>query len=186
MVLENGQVKVPASQTEKAINQYLQGEKNKVSDGSFALRTDRQGDQQVQFLSYEISIDGNNKTLMFQSGKQAIIKLKFNSKFGKSKDVDLAVSICKSSGEIVSVLSTKYLNHTVKAQPGENELTFSLQKLQLMEGEFYSNIIIQSNHVIHDYIREAIFFNVENGDYYNQGAIPKRVINSIYFDYAVN
>jgi lipopolysaccharide transport system ATP-binding protein len=185
MVLENGQVKVPASQTEKAINQYLQGEKNKVSDGSFALRTDRQGDQQVQFLSYEISIDGNNKTLMFQSGKQANIKLKFNSKFDKTIGLDFAVSISKSSGELVTVLATKYLNQKVALDPGEGEMIFSIPKLQLMEGEFYTNIIVRSEQGIHDWIKEAFFFGVENGDFYKTGKIIEDTHKSILFDYEI-
>jgi len=183
LVLENGSIKIPKSPTHLAVEAYLKGEKDKVADGTFAQRTDREGDQLLQFQSYKVSIDPNQPTQALQSGKPACFQLTYKSNLDAPKQVDVAITISTITGQLVTVMSTAYINRSLIAQPGENKVMIKIPRLPLMEGEFFSNVIVRSGVIIHDWIKEAIFFEVENGDFYGTGKIIENSHKSILFDY---
>lgn len=185
LVLEQGSIKVPKSPTHIAIDAYLKGEKEKVADGLFHKRTDREGDQLLQFQSYKISMGTNDPIQKLQSGSPACFHLVFKSHLNVPKKVDVAITISSAMGQLVTVMSTAYINKSIMAQPGDNMVTITIPKLPLMEGEFFSNVIVRSGVIIHDWIKEAIFFEVESGDYYGTGLMAEDTHKSILFDYLV-
>ena len=84
---------------------------------------------------------------------------------------DVNIGIYRQTGEKLSRLSTEYTPTNFPS--GEtHQITFSLKKVCLNEGNYFFNVTLWINKQRCDWIQNSIILNVVNGDFYNTGKFP--------------
>ncbi|SHL48648.1 ABC transporter ATP-binding protein [Fibrobacter sp. UWEL] len=100
---------------------------------------------------------------------------------GKS-NADINIGIYKQSGEQISRLSTEYT--PVELPPGnEHQISFSIKRLCLNEGNYFFNISLWINKQTADWLQYPITLNVVNGDFYKNGKNPSSKDGLILTEY---
>jgi lipopolysaccharide transport system ATP-binding protein len=169
MVLSQGRVGLPLTDTNKAIDYYM--EKVFVKSASkIADRKDRSGLNEIRILDFKITNDKGEEQTVFTSGQKVLFKIFFQClKPVSSINLSAAVSFTNSEGLLVSVLATDFLNFYAKTNSNHGWIICCINKLPFSHGQYTMNLIIRNHGIVQDWIIDADMIDVENGDYYGTG-----------------
>jgi lipopolysaccharide transport system ATP-binding protein len=174
VLLSNGEV-VKIGNTNSVIHDYLEGVKNH-SKTSLLDRKDRKGNGQIQFTSLLFQNINKVEVNKFQTGEEANLILVFQRKTEEElKNIKVFLGIDNPSGERITVLGNELSGDTCTlTEANENAIKVSIKKLPFMPGRYTFTIYCTINDVISDWIENAGFFDVEDGDFFGTGKlIPK-------------
>lgn len=171
IVLNEGSIQYPKGNVEHAIQYYL-GQRKQKSNLKLVDRTDREGEMKIQLKDIEILDHHNRATDLVISGR----KIKFNVYYKSNvpyllKNVGIAISITRSDGFLITVLANEIADSLFCDVTGEGFFSCELEKLSIMSGSYSINLMIRQNGIIQDWIQEAAFFSIEEGDFYNTGKV---------------
>jgi lipopolysaccharide transport system ATP-binding protein len=162
IVMQNGTIKFNGS-TEEAIQSYLEDSSNAVDLEKF---DNRLGNKQV-FLE-KVLVYGQKKDLLPQTGYPFTMEFYLNNVFKISNEnIRFDLRIDDHVGQRIVWMSDVLLNKEVKITP--NNITFQLDKLNLNNGRYYVTIHIVANNELSDWIQNAFYFDVTDGDFYGTG-----------------
>jgi lipopolysaccharide transport system ATP-binding protein len=167
---------------QEGIQNYIKGTNDKIFNKLFE-RTDRKGGIKFKFTSLEIYSKVNNSKLPPQTGKNLIIRLQYKA-IEELKNVIIRIIIV-SQKEIVKFVCNNY--HSSEPFPlidKEGLLECSIPKLPLMPGLYFIHLQCLANSVLYDEIDYAGKFNVESGDFFKTGKVPKR-IDAVLIDHQI-
>ena len=162
IVMQNGTIKFNGS-TDEAIQSYLEDSSNAVDLEKF---DNRLGNKQV-FLE-KVLVYGQKKDLLPQTGYPFTMEFYLNNVFKISNEnIRFDLRIDDHVGQRIVWMSDVLLNKEVKITP--NNITFQLDKLNLNNGRYYVTIHIVANNELSDWIQNAFYFDVTDGDFYGTG-----------------
>ena len=96
-------------------------------------------------------------------------------------NVAIAFSITRTDGFLISVF-TNELTSQLFTVHNSGSFICTWGKIPLMSGQYYVNIMINRGPIIEDWITEAVFFDVEEGDFYNTGKSIENTHRGILFE----
>ena len=181
IILKNGFIELEKTKTSKAIDFYLK-DKKQNSQQKLSDRKDRTGEQNIKISGFAfLNEDSGIITTPF-SGQY----LKVNIDFvycGKEalNNVAIAFSITRTDGFLISVF-TNELTSQLFTVHNSGSFICTWGKIPLMSGQYYVNIMINRGPIIEDWITEAVFFDVEEGDFYNTGKSIENTHRGILFE----
>ncbi|MFS4483039.1 polysaccharide ABC transporter ATP-binding protein [Hyunsoonleella sp. 2307UL5-6] len=162
IVLENGVVGFSGT-TEASIDYYLKGEKNNFLQTKFG---NRKGTGLVKIN--KVDVFGENKNVKPQSGKPLTIRFQLdNPNKVKAQDIDFDIRIDDNLDQRISWLSTRLVKKDTKNNLKYVE--FIIDNLQLNNGIYTVTTHITVKNIISDWIQKAFTFEINQGDYYNNG-----------------
>jgi lipopolysaccharide transport system ATP-binding protein len=169
MVLSQGKVGLPLTNTGRAIDYYM--EKIFVKpESKIAERKDRSGHGEIRIVDFKITNHKGEEQIVFTSGQKVLFKIYFQCiKPFSALNLSAAVSFTNSEGLLVSVLATDFLNFYVETDSNHGCIVCSIDKLPFSHGQYTMNLIIRNNGIIQDWIIDADMIEVESGDYYGTG-----------------
>lgn len=183
LVLKSGLMYSDIRPTSEALNVYLDDLKENLLNKPLEERIDREGKGDFRVNKTEIN---QGRTII--SGQQLNIDFQIirnNLKHSKT-NLELAISISRFDGTLVSVLSNKYLNHYIDlGNESSIDFSYTIDKLPLMSGTFKCNIMLRNFGEIEDWIKDAVSFEVENGDFYKTGNLIPDTHNSILLEFSI-
>jgi len=186
--LKDGQIFAGPDDTQLILNKYLQSLETSLLEVPLKERSDREGEGEMRITDIKILNDhGENNSNLISGQRISFVVDYVNMKpdFDEAP-LEISLSISRKNEHLITVVSTKYLNSPVKNTPDRKSISFLIDSLPLMTGSYSINVMIRKNDVIQDWIREAKFFEVENGDYYKTGLNIPESHKGVYFNYIIN
>jgi lipopolysaccharide transport system ATP-binding protein len=180
LVLKNGKTEFEGD-VEEAVKFYLEGSEN---DSNVNVFHDRKGNGKL--LIKEVKVHGKKEDVKPQTGLP--FKMTFvldNIMQVKFIDVQMDLRIDDNLGQRIAWLSTSLVDcesdHEVV-----NKLVFKIDKLNLNKGTYYITTHITVKNEISDWIQNAFSFEVEEGDYYGNGALVSTNQSKALFNFKVS
>ena len=174
VIVANGQLRAVGNPS-AMIQDYLKSN-FALSNTSLAGRTDRRGNGVIRFTGYTLKSD--NKTVKhFRCGEESVLEIIFeqNNFDQKTKYMEVGVGVDDYLGRRVALFSTDVsMNKTIELNETAHYIRLTIDKNQLMSGEYKFTLFARVNSDIADWVVDAGNFLVEFGDYYKSGKLPER------------
>jgi lipopolysaccharide transport system ATP-binding protein len=187
MLLKDGNLIFAPDETQKVVEKY-QLETNRLMHSiPLEERKDRIGSGEIRIIDLHFKDKLGNQCDSLISGQTVSLVVEYvmlKNDLQKG-EIEIAVSISRANGLLITVLSSIWLGYELKFADGFSNVSFLLRKLPLTTGGYTMNICIKRGDFIIDWIQEAKYFEVINGDYYKTGAVMPESHLGIYFDYEV-
>ena len=169
MVLSQGKVSLPLTDTSDAIAHYL--EKLFVrSKSNLAERKDRSGLGEIKMVDFKITNEKGEIQTLYTSGQKILFKIYYRCiKPVSSINLSAAISFTNSEGLLVTLLATEFLNYYIKTITESGCIICSIDKLPFSRGQYTMNLILRNHGIIQDWIRDADIIDIENGDFFGTG-----------------
>ena len=182
MVLSQGKVSLPLTDSSTAISHYLE----KLAVGvksSIAERKDRKGMGEIVMTDFKILNEKNIAAENFVSGQKILFRIEYQCKEpASSVNLSAAISITNTEGFLITVLSTEFIDFSIKNSDKRGAITCEIDKLPLCQGTYTINLIIRNNNIIQDWIIDADTLYVENGDFFGTGRTVEATHKSILLE----
>jgi lipopolysaccharide transport system ATP-binding protein len=187
MYLKDGILLEIPGKTELILSKYLRSLSEQLLTIPVLDRTDREGEGELVIADVKILDEMGHEITNLISGQQTTFLVQFVNikKHFDEAPLEIAIAISRNAEHLVTVLSTKYLKAQIKNTAGERSVNFVIDKLPFMTGTYSMNVMLRKNDIIQDWVREAKFFEVENGDYYQTGLNIPESHRGIYINYKI-
>jgi lipopolysaccharide transport system ATP-binding protein len=181
LVLRSGFVEFPIGNVNDAINKYLM-QVNQISKTNLSERKDRQGEGKIRLMRLSLFDNQGNELNSLVSGQSVEFRIYFESKEEKLKNVHAAIGISSVNGAFVTLLSNQISAQVFEEVSSGGFISCLIKKLPLSSGSYTMNLIIREDDIIQDWIQEAIYLTVENGDFYGTGKINPTSHGGVFFE----
>ena len=179
IVLENGTV-VFAGGIDESINRYL---KTPLISNDLTKIKERSGDKKIIFT--DITVYGDDKSLQASSGSQLNIEIKFENKNEIALDrMVFDMGIEDDFGQRICWLSSSLISNKSRVSPNQINVKFPINRIN--EGQFYITLYITVDGKCADWIDNAFMFEIDRGDYYNNGKIVPSKQSKVLFDFEMD
>ena len=182
LVLNKGEISLNISTSEQAIKHYMLLA-NQTARTAIYDRLDREGEGKIKVT--DIKFSNNTKQFIEEliTGQQINIHISYQcitSFVGKK--IIVAIAFYADDGVLYTVLNSENTGVVYDNVKGSGELVCSINKLPLMEGNYFINVSINENGITQDWVQEAISITVIAGDFYGTGKINPTSHKSILID----
>jgi lipopolysaccharide transport system ATP-binding protein len=160
---------------DRVIQTYLEHTSGGDSDWSaLGERLDRQGDGSLQVVGFRLVDHGDQPVQSLRCGRGYQWELQVANRVGKAvSNVELALGVDDPAGARVAHLSMNLIGATPLDLPAEGGvISVRFPRWPLAPGRYGVTIFLTSGGRIVDWIRQAIFVDVDGGDYYGTGKLP--------------
>lgn len=180
IILQNGEI-IYSGDAETACGVYLGGTQDEASE-KIGNRIDRKGNASLIIEDIFFTDNNQNKVETLISGEYCKLNLAYNKKNAEAiKHLFVGVTIKNDTDATQTVIATDELGLSFDIENEKGIVEIEFQKLLLRGGmysitiQISSKINVMAQHVLLDKVENAIFFNVEQGDYWNVGNINRKV-----------
>lgn len=137
-------------------------------------RTDREGSGDARFISLSLESPYGTHVSAFRCGAEATICVTIaNHTKSELRNFRIALLIHDEMGQRVSLLDTFLVGADLpRVVPGKKDVRVVIPKLPLVPGRYRVTLYATNNGIVADWIKEAVIFEVESGDYYGTGHLP--------------
>ncbi len=167
--LDNGSI-AGEGEPSKVIQQYRE---TVLTSAAVSLgdRTDRSGNGRIRFLSLGYEDPGGNTINCLCSGMTGRVVLHFQNPSQSTLDnFHVAIGIDSPAGERITQLSSAVIGADNPLVPGNaSRVIFELERTPLMPGRYPVTVFSTINGYVADWIQNAGFIEVTEGDYYGSG-----------------
>jgi lipopolysaccharide transport system ATP-binding protein len=187
LFLKNGTIHYGPDKPEFIINKYLTSLNNVFSNTSIKERTDREGKGELRITNIKFLNETEEEISNLISGQEISIIVEYenlNNHFDGAS-LEIAISISRKGAHLITVLSNKYVNRQIKNISDKHSVKFKIDRFPLMTGAYSLNAVIRKTEIIQDWLKDAIDFEVENGDYYKTGLNMPESHPGVYINYSV-
>jgi lipopolysaccharide transport system ATP-binding protein len=171
--LKMGKIEM-VGEANQVINNYL---KASLENQSINLtdRKDRIGNGAIKFTSIILKDKEGNELQALQSGSKCQIEISYsNSKYLELNNFHIAFAIDDENGHRITQFNNEATNYIFqKVAPSCTKIIIQVEKLPLSKGTYSFVLYSTIDFEIADWIQEAGFIEVDDGDFYNTGkSIP--------------
>lgn len=178
IVMQNGTIKYDGS-TDEAIQYYLQDSSSSLD---LSLFDNRLGNQKI-YLE-KVLVHGPKVGVLPQTGQPFSMEFQLNNISMISNEyIKFDIRIDDHMGQRIVWLSDALLGKEKRIIP--NQIIFQLDKLNLNKGRYYVTTHIVSNNELCDWIQNAFYFDVTEGDFYGTGKLVPVNQSKILMDFKV-
>ena len=182
LVLSKGEVSLNVSSSELAIKHYMLLA-NQTARTSIYDRLDREGEGKIKVTDIKFSNITKQDIEELITGQQLFIHISYqciNTFIGQK--ISIALAFYGDDGILYTVLNSENTGVVYDNVKGSGELVCSINKLPLMEGNYFINVSINENGITQDWVQEATTISVIAGDFYGTGKINPTSHKSILID----
>lgn len=172
-VLLSGGRCIEQGDTAVVIKKYLH-DLDQACEIPLALRTDRVGSGDIRFVSLSLEGAGSTHVPKFSCGAEATFHFTIENTSGRDlRGLRAEFRIEDEMGTGVAALDTWLLGMEIcGVRPGKNSLRVVIPKMPLMPGRYRVQIYSTVNGTVSDWIKDAVAFEIEPGDYHGSGHLP--------------
>jgi len=117
------------------------------------------------------------------TGNRISFKMEYESLVNqKLNNLTFAISIYGSDGTFYSLLGNEFSGGDFKDMLGSGSVSCIIDRFPLTSGRYALNITISQKGIMQDWIKEAHFINVEDGDYYGTGRLVPSTHRCVLID----
>ena len=182
IVLSKGEVSLNVSSSELAIKHYMLLA-NQTARTAIYDRLDREGEGKIKVTDIKFSNSNKQDIEELITGQQLFIHISYqciNTFIGQK--ISVALAFYGDDGILYTVVNSENTGVVYDNVRGSGELVCSINKLPLMEGNYFINVSINENGITQDWVQEAISITVIAGDFYGTGKINPTSHKSILID----
>ena len=182
IVLSKGEVSLNVSSSELAIKHYMLLA-NQTARTAIYDRLDREGEGKIKVTDIKFSNSNKQDIEELITGQQLFIHISYqciNTFIGQK--ISVALAFYGDDGILYTVLNSENTGVVYDNVKGSGELVCSINKLPLMEGNYFINVSINENGITQDWVQEATTISVIAGDFYGTGKINPTSHKSILID----
>ncbi|MBK6621186.1 MAG: ABC transporter ATP-binding protein [Saprospirales bacterium] len=179
LILEMGTMKFMGSSLE-AIDQYLDSEEEKPLQPLY-FRQDRKGRNGFKFSKLEFFDTSGKLITKVTTGQKLSVLISYETKIELENIIVRALFLNKK-GENVFVCNNYHSQKPFATIPIKGAFKLHIPKFPLPAGTYYIHLQCLSNMEIEDEIEFASKFEVEGGDFFGTGKIPKIKVQT-YIDH---
>jgi lipopolysaccharide transport system ATP-binding protein len=184
LLLKEGQITENGS-TKLIIEKYF-NDNTRDSFLDFKQRKDRSGNHKIEVSSFYLLNKENQRTSSIICGEKVLFVLEINNPTKEHfKNIVIALGIDNYLGNRIIHLSNDLISKEIIINPGLNQISFSMDKITLVPGDYYITYFCSINGDIADWLPKAICFTVNEGDYYNNGKMVKEIMGTIHADFNI-
>lgn len=171
--LDNGQIK-QSDKMESVIREYINSQ-SFVTQEKLELRRDRKGSGEIYFSSITTQIDVPRESTVPASGSPVVIELELQNRTVEDfRDIRLNVSIDDFMMQRVTAFSNRLTNCRVDIAAGQRgRVVIKIDKMPLIAGRYYINLLCEHNGVVIDLIYRAGLMEVANGHFFQDQIIDE-------------
>jgi lipopolysaccharide transport system ATP-binding protein len=173
ILLEYGQLAKTGSASQ--ITQLYVGRDSETRDRSESLRSrmDRQGDGAVRVVAVRLHDALGRPTESLRCGQDCSWEFELENCAGRSVGVDLAIGLDNALGTRVAHLATELCGcGSGRIGVGGGVVRIALRRLPLAPGRYSLTLFLTSGGRIVDWLQQAVWFEVQGGDYFGTGRLP--------------
>lgn len=135
--------------------------------------TQREGRGYAQIVSVELLENGQPVDFL-SSGENAIFKIGVNNfQTSALTNAELSAGLDDNSGNRLIHFSNFLSNDQLSFQPGINFVYIHFPKMPLMQSNYSLTLHLTTNGVLEDWLKSIYSFDVETGDFYKNGRLPR-------------
>ena len=168
-VLDQGKLSF-AGPTAQAIEKYVQSSIVSTSQ-DLAERTDRQGDGSIHFTKIDFEDSNGNLIENFSTGKDGVITLTYKADT-RPRNVVVSLGIYSTFGQFLLLCDNEMVGEQFVELPLDGQIRCTIPRFPFAPGTYSLNIFCKVNGVLADWIQEACYFTVTEGDFYGTGRTP--------------
>ncbi|WP_336094467.1 ABC transporter ATP-binding protein [Leeuwenhoekiella sp. CH_XMU1409-2] len=170
LVLKNGGINLKGD-VDLCVNAYLNADGPK--EGILEFREDRQGLGKIKFKKVEIFNSSGNISTTLLNGEDCIVQIILkNPNLIQVDNLRIDFGVNNSKGYRVSWMSTLLSKNPLKVNTSkELKIYLNINELPLSKGSYTLTCNLIVNGKNQDYIRDAVDFEVENGDFFGSGKV---------------
>jgi lipopolysaccharide transport system ATP-binding protein len=169
IILEKGQI-IYKGEIESAIQNYILSTKEYFSD--FQL-SERKVSKDVYIKNVYFTNENDQKVELLVTGRSVKIIFEiFNSTDSIISNLDIGLGIFNLTDNMLLALKSNVVNKTYNFVSGLNKISCIIPKFPLTNGNYKYNINITGNNITYDWVKDAGYFEVENGLFYDTGKVP--------------
>jgi lipopolysaccharide transport system ATP-binding protein len=128
----------------------------------------------VRFSSVTLEGRGEKAVMAFQCGGEAALRLEVDSTISYARNVELGAAIHDEIGQRVLLLDSRSIGAEIPELTfGRHVFKFTLPRMPLVPGRYSLTLCAEVNGDVADWIQNASFFDVEEGDFYGTGRLPQ-------------
>ena len=182
IVLSKGEVSLNVSSSELAIKHYMLLA-NQTARTAIYDRLDREGEGKIKVTDIKFSNSNKQDIEELITGQQLFIHISYqciNTFIGQK--ISVALAFYGDDGILYTVVNSENTGVVYDNVKGSGELVCSINKLPMMEGNYFINVSINENGITQDWVQEATTISVIAGDFYGTGKINPTSHKSILID----
>ncbi len=171
ILLNYGKLSFPLSKINEVINFYLK-ERREQSHILIPDRKDRLGEGKVRIINFRITDNLDHDLQTIITGQEVLFKIYYEAILSTDKvelSLNAALSLYSADGFLLTVLSSELTEGFIKTNKKKGCLECKIAKFPLTQGDYVINLIIRERNIIQDWIQEAFFISVEDGDFFGTG-----------------
>jgi lipopolysaccharide transport system ATP-binding protein len=171
IVLKNGMIHQPLTSVNEAVRSYVDLlESNEM--GEIATRTDRQGEGAIRFTDFYVRNAENEKTSVCSSGDTIRFCFEYQCAEGRTLNgITFAIAVYGTDGTFFTLMGNEFSSSEYNGLHGTGTVSCLVEKWPLTSGRYALNISASQNGQLQDWLREAFFLDVEDGDFYHTGRL---------------
>jgi len=184
IVTDQGQIVFDGSGQE-GIQKYLTSSQSAMDGQALLNRTDRVGGDRVRLEDVSF-YDGlaRQPAIALVSGQSVIAGLTINNQLTTTvSDVVCSIGFFTMTGQYLFGCRSDCLGVTYSVDPGRTTLECCIPKWPLSEGRYVYNLMLQRSGDTLDWIKEAGYIDVHNGDFYGSGRLPAANRQGVFIDH---
>jgi lipopolysaccharide transport system ATP-binding protein len=171
VVLDLGNI-VKDDNVDESINHYLQSLKD-ISITELEKRVDRQGDQSIKFISFQLTDFNGNPLNYAHSGQDIALAFEYEClNHEQISSIQVDIGIHGKFDENLIHLSTKAVGANLQGIKREGIIICKIPNLPLQPGRYSFNIYCVVSGTIADWVKNAGIINVEAGNFFKTGRLP--------------
>lgn len=173
LVLDRGSLVYDGPAREGA-ERYLSSYASAVST-PLGERSDRQGTGCARFVELCLYDEGNRRVSSARCGKPVEIGLRIDSRHHTTlRNVQVGIDIRGPFDEWLANLATTWVTGDVESLHKGDEIRCRIPRLPLPPGRYSLDLYLGLSGEMVDFIRNAAYLEVESGDFYKSGKLPRQ------------
>lgn len=171
IVLNEGEIHQPLCGINEAIRSYVDLAES-IEYAEISERKDRQGEGKIKLTNFTVYNSHGQKTGICITGEQITFKMDYQAMVDKTMDnVTFAISVNASDGTFFSLIGNDFSGETFNGLPSKGSVYCKIPKWPITSGRYALNIAVNQNGIMQDWIKDAVFIDVEDGDFYGTGRL---------------
>ena len=187
LLLVNGTIQ-SSGNTKTIISNYLKLNVKSNTSREKLIFNKRSGNGVFKFNEVKLfDNDDNSEIEQLQSGMNMRFRLYYEISEPILKNILIGIGVNNEYDERVAFLSNEMLNKTIEIiQNDDNFVDILIPKLPLAAGNYNITLFCSVNGITADWVENAYYFTINNGDFYNTGRNLPDGNGHIFLDYTFN
>ena len=161
-----------SGQPQTVIERYLD-EIKPTSGVNINERTDRHGDGKLHLTGVVIKDKTGDPIDVALSGQDVTVEIAYTARETTVlKNVSMAIALYSVLGQFLLFCENEMVGNSFKNIPLKGKMICQIPHLPLAPGRYFLNLYCKVNGILADWVQQAIYLTVVEGDFFGTGRLP--------------